>query len=217
MDKKTPFIITIDGPAASGKGSLAKKLAAHLGFDFLDTGALYRRAALYMMEHGVDVSDNYAVNAHSMGFRRILTEKYDDDALRNDTVGHNASIIAQIPEIRALLLDYQRDFAKNADKGAVLDGRDIATVICPNADLKLFVTASTEKRAQRRHKELQLRGLDVKYEAVLAEMQERDERDNIRLKDHLLPEIKNHVIDTSDMSPAEVFQTALDFYTSSSR
>ncbi|NCO03868.1 MAG: (d)CMP kinase [Alphaproteobacteria bacterium] len=212
-----PFVIAIDGPAASGKGSLAKRLAAHLEFDFLDTGALYRRAALNIIENGMDIADNSAIINQTERFIPKLHEKYDDSALRNDKVGNLASIIAQIPEIRALLFNFQQEFAKKSNKGAVLDGRDIGTIICPDADLKLFITASTEKRAQRRHKELLLRGLHVKYEAVLAEMQERDERDNVRLKDHLAPNIKNHVIDTSDMSPDEVFQTALDFYTSQSR
>lgn len=212
-----PFVIAIDGPAASGKGSLAKKLAAHLNFDFLDTGALYRRVALNLIENSVNIDDKLEIITKTEQLIPKLYEKYDDSALRNDKVGNLASITAQIPEIRAFLFDFQQDFAVNAEKGAVIDGRDIGTVICPDADLKLYVTASTEKRAQRRHKELQIRGLDVKYEAVLAEMQERDERDNVRLKDHLAPNIKNHLIDTSEMSPDEVFQTALDLYTSQTR
>lgn len=212
-----PFVIAIDGPAASGKGSLAKRLAEHLNFDFLDTGALYRRVALNIIQNNINLDDKADIIKKTTQFIPKLHEKYADSALRNDKVGNLASIIAQIPEIRALLFDFQQEFAKNSSKGAVLDGRDIGTIICPDADLKLYITASTEKRAQRRHKELQLRGLHVKYEAVLAEMQERDERDNVRLKDHLAPTIKNHLIDTSEMSPDEVFQTALDFYTSQTK
>lgn len=212
-----PFVIAIDGPAASGKGSLAKRLAKELEFDFLDTGALYRRIALHTLENGVDPKNTEAVIETAQNFGSELAKDYDDSALRNDGVGNAASIIAQIPEIRQILFNFQRNFAKNSEKGAVLDGRDIATVICPDADLKLFITASTEKRAERRHKELQSRGLDATYEAVLAEMQERDERDNVRLKDHMDPNVDNHTIDTSEMNPEEVFQRALDFYKSSSR
>lgn len=212
-----PFVIAIDGPAASGKGSLARRLANHLNFDFLDTGALYRRVALNLIENDIKPENKADIIQKTKEFTSKLFKNYDDSALRNDKVGNLASIVAQIDEIRALLFDFQQDFAANSKKGAVIDGRDIGTVICPNADLKLYVTASTEKRAERRYKELQSKGLDVKYEAVLAEMQERDERDNVRLKDHLAPNIKNHLIDTSEMSPDEVFQTALDLYTSSSR
>lgn len=212
-----PFVIAIDGPAASGKGSLAKRLAKELNFDFLDTGALYRRIALFIIEQGIEPQNTDQVIQAAQEFSKQLSEPYDDAALRRDNVGNTASHIAQLPEIRQILLDFQRDFAKNAKNGAVLDGRDIATVICPDADLKLFITASTEKRAQRRHKELQLRGLDATYEAVLAEMQERDNRDSVRLDDHMKPDIDNHLIDTSDMGPDEVFQKALDIYNSSSR
>lgn len=214
---KKPFVIAIDGPAASGKGSLSKKLAAHLNFDFLDTGALYRRVALYVLEQGISLENTEEIIKAAQAFQKYLSKPYDDAALRRDHVGNAASHIAQIQEVRQILFDFQRNFAQNAQNGAVLDGRDIATVICPDADLKLFITASTKKRAERRHKELHLRGLDVKYEAVLAEMQERDNRDNVRLKDHMKPDIDNHLIDTSDMGPDEVFQKALDFYNSSSR
>ncbi|MAZ76264.1 MAG: cytidylate kinase [Micavibrio sp.] len=214
---KKPFVIAIDGPAASGKGSLAKKLAEYLNFDFLDTGALYRRVALYVLKQGIALDNTEKIIKAAQEFQKNLSEPYDDATLRRDNVGNAASHIAQIPEIRQILFDFQQNFAQNAKKGAVLDGRDIGTVICPDADLKLFITASTEKRAQRRHKELHSRGLDVKYEAVLAEMQERDNRDNVRLKDHMRPDIDNHLIDTSDMGPDEVFQKALDIYNSSSR
>ena len=212
-----PFVIAIDGPAASGKGSLAKRLAKELEFDFLDTGALYRRIALHTLESGIDPSNTEAVIEAAQNFGDELAKDYDDSALRNDGVGNAASIVAQIPEIRQILFNFQQNFAKNSEKGAVLDGRDIATVICPDADLKLFITASTEKRAERRHKELQSRGLDATYEAVLAEMQERDERDNVRLKDHMDSNVDNHTIDTSEMNPDDVFQRALDIYKSSSR
>ena len=210
MTDKQKIIIAIDGPAASGKGSLAKKLAAHFGYDFLDTGALYRRVALKCLENDIKTSEIDKIITISADLSKNLHEKYDDNALRNDKVGDMASICAQIPEVRANLDDFQRNFAKNAEKGAVLDGRDIGTVICPDADVKLFITASTEKRAERRTLELQSRGISVTNAQVLAEMQERDLRDKPRLDEHLIPDHDNHVIDTSDMTPNTVMDAALD-------
>ena len=207
MNKK--IIIAIDGPAASGKGSLAKKLAGHLGYDFLDTGALYRRVALKCIEKGINPNENDKIIAISADLSQNLQDKYDDSALRNDKVGDMASICAQIPDVRANLDDFQRNFAKNAKKGAVLDGRDIGTVICPDADVKLFITASTQIRAKRRSLELQSRGITVTNPQVLAEMQERDLRDKARLDAHLKPDHDAHVIDTSDMTPNQVMDAAL--------
>jgi cytidylate kinase len=207
MDKK--LIIAIDGPAASGKGSLAKKLAEMLGYDFLDTGALYRRVALKVLEQNIDPKDEKAVIQVAKELETELGENYDDSALRSDNVGSTASKIAQIQPVRDILVDFQRNFAKNAEKGAVLDGRDIGTVICPDADIKLFVTASLEKRAERRYLELQSRGIDVKKPTVLAEMQERDDRDKVRLDEHLKSGHNNFKIDTSDMTPEEVLDKAL--------
>jgi cytidylate kinase len=203
------LVISIDGPAASGKGSLAKKLAEMLDYDFLDTGALYRRVALKVIEKGIDPADKDAVIAAAKEFRSELGQSYDDSALRKDNVGSTASVIAQIQEVRDILVDFQRDFAKNAEKGAVLDGRDIGTVICPDADIKFFVTASVEKRAERRHKELQSRGINVTKPTVLAEMQERDDRDQGRLNAHLEASHDVNFIDTSDMAPEEVLDAAL--------
>lgn len=202
-------IITIDGPAASGKGSLAKKLAEHLNYEFLDTGTLYRRVALQAIENGIKPEETDKIIAISKDLSQKLHEKYDNDALRNDTVGSMASKIARISDVRTNLRDFQRNFAKNAKKGAVLDGRDIGTVICPDADIKLFITASTEKRAMRRYLELQSRGINAKQSTVLAEMQERDTRDSIMLNEHLKPDHDVHVIDTSDMTPNQVMDAAL--------
>lgn len=206
-DKK--IIIAIDGPAASGKGSLAKKLAAHLGFDFLDTGAIYRRVALKVIENDIKSDDIAAIIKASKELSANLHGKYDDSALRSDKIGSMASIVAQIPEVRQELIDFQRNFAKNAEKGAVLDGRDIGTVICPDADVKLFVTASVEKRMMRRHKELHSRGIPATTTSVLAEMQERDARDSPRLNEHLKTDNNAIMIDTSEMTPQEVFDEAL--------
>lgn len=209
MENTKPVIIAIDGPAASGKGSLARKLAEELDYEFMDTGALYRRVALKIIENNVDLDDKAAILACAKSFSKELQENYNDTALRNDKVGGAASRIAQIQEIRDLLIDFQRDFAKNAEKGAVLDGRDIGTVICPDADFKFFITASTEKRAERRFLELQSRGINATKPLVLAEMQERDARDNPRLEEHLIPSNTVNIIDTSDMTPREVLETAL--------
>jgi len=210
MIENKKIIIAIDGPAASGKGSLAKKLATHFGYDFLDTGALYRRVALKCIENDIKSNENDKIIAISAELSQNLQDKYDDNALRNDKVGDFASKVAQISEVRTNLEDFQRSFAKNALKGAVLDGRDIGTVICPDADIKLFITASTEKRAQRRTLELQSRGINVTNAQVLAEMQERDARDKPRLDEHLTPDHDAHVIDTSDMTPNTVMDAALD-------
>lgn len=213
MNKDIPnrnnIVIAIDGPAASGKGSLAKKLAAHFGYDFLDTGALYRRVALKVIQNSIDMTDKSAIIECAKALAPEIAHNYDDSMLRNDEVGSMASIVAQIKEVRDILFDFQRNFALNAPKGAVLDGRDIGTVIFPEADIKLFITASLEKRAMRRQKELQLRGIDVMNAQVLAEMQERDDRDNVRLKDHLSPDHEVNIIDTSNMTPDEVMKNAL--------
>ncbi len=209
IQNRQNIVIAIDGPAASGKGSLAKKLAMHFDYDFLDTGALYRRVALKVIENNINIIDKQAIINCAKALAPEIDKKYDDLALRNDKVGSTASIVAQIKEVRAILFNFQRDFALNAQKGAVLDGRDIGTVIFPEADIKLFVTASLEKRAERRQKELHSRGIDVMNAQVLAEMQERDDRDNIRLKNHLDPKHEVEIIDTSDMTPDEVMENAL--------
>ena len=212
-DRAQKMIIAIDGPAASGKGSLAKKLAEALNYDFLDTGALYRRVALRVFENCIDPYQKDDVIIQTEQLSKELNQKYDDSALRNDKIGSIASIIAQIPEVRSLLFDFQRNFSKNSANGAVLDGRDIGTVICPDADIKLFVTASTKKRAERRYKELQSRGIDAISSSVLAEMQERDRRDAMQLDKHLKPGRDVHIIDTSDMTPQAVLDAALKIIT----
>ena len=213
MNKHKPIIIAIDGPAASGKGSLAKKLADMLEYDFLDTGALYRRVALKVIEQKIDPNNSAAVTHAALQLKKDIHHPYDDNDLRNDAVGSTASIIAQYQSVRDVLFDIQRDFAQNAEKGAVLDGRDIGTVICPEADFKLFITASIEKRAQRRLKELQLRGKAVTHAQVLAEMQERDDRDAVRLDKHLAPDHDVIIIDTSDMTPKAVLEYAMTIIT----
>lgn len=211
------MIIAIDGPAASGKGTLARKLAAHLGFPYMDTGKLYRAAAFELLEEGLSPLDK----KDAARAARLLAEKIanrgiehalDNPALPDDRIGNAASKIAAIPEVRAALLDIQRDFATSPQAlaaGAILDGRDIGTVICPDADAKLFVTADIEIRAQRRLKELQSKGVSVTYSTVLDDMRARDDRDAHTLKAHEATGYVTHIVDTSLMSPDEAFDAAL--------
>ena len=193
-------IIAIDGPAASGKGTLARKLAEYYGHAYLDTGRLYRAVGLKLVNNKQDPNDKNAaieaaksINAHDLQSKR----------LRQETVGQAASIISAIPEVRQILLDYQRTYAKR-EGGAVLDGRDIGTVVCPDADIKLFVTASVEARAQRRHNELQGEGIEVVADSVLEDLKERDARDSQRDVAPLKPAPDAIEVDTTNMSTDEV-------------
>lgn len=212
------MIIAIDGPAASGKGTLAKKLARHYNLDIMDTGALYRAVALNLIESGLENwMENDAITAANHLSQHIKTQGAEailsNPALRDDTVGLTASKVAAIQPVRAALLAIQRDFAReprNTMSGAVLDGRDIGTVIWPEADFKLFVTASVEARAERRLKELQSKGIEATYSTVLADMQERDARDSHTLDRHFEPGYVTNILDTSTLGPDEVFKKALE-------
>ena len=183
------FAIAIDGPAAAGKGTISKAVAAHFGFAHLDTGLLYRAVGAKVLE-GVDPIE---------AARSLVSEDLDNDALRTADVAQAASRIAVIGEVRAALVDFQRAFARRAS-GAVLDGRDIGTVICPDAEAKLFVTASAEVRAARRHAELLGRGSEASFEAVLADVKERDARDAGRAEAPMVAALDAVLIDTSSMS-----------------
>ena len=193
--KKFGLIIAIDGTAASGKGTISKKIAQNYSVPHLDTGLLYRLVG-YKFLQGVD-----PVSAASH-LRVDELEVLDLKALR---VSNAASEVAKNPSVRAHLLEFQRGFASKPG-GAVLDGRDIGTVICPNADIKFFITASPEIRAQRRCEELLGLGHSISFENVLKEIQERDERDANRKQSPLVPAVDAKKIDTSDMTINEVYE-----------
>jgi len=210
----TSFVITVDGPSAAGKGTLARRLAAHFGFDFLDTGGLYRGVGLMVLRAGRDPADAVAAIAAAEALKPDLL---GDPALREEATSRAASIVAAIPGVRAAILNWQRDFAAKPPKsgrGAVLDGRDIGTVVCPGAPAKLFITASVEARAQRRFKELQERGEKAIYARVLQDMQERDARDQGRSISPTKAAADAKIIDTSDLTADQVFDQALAFVAS---
>jgi cytidylate kinase len=205
------MIITVDGPAAAGKGVLTRKLADHFKLARLDTGLLYRAVGWAVLTAGNDPED--AVSA-SAAARSLTPEDLENPELRSEAAGDAASKVAAIGPVRDALLDFQRSFAAappHGKKGAVFDGRDTGTVICPEAPHKLFLTASVEKRAERRLKELQGKNVEAIYARVLRDMQDRDERDQSRSIAPLEPAKDALVLDTSDMDPETVFQKALEF------
>jgi cytidylate kinase len=204
-----PRIIAVDGTAAAGKGTLARRLAKHLGFAYLDTGLLYRAVGLKTAAAGGVGSDPETAVAAA---RTLAFSDLDHPAVRSDQAAAAASQVAAFPAVREALLSYQRSFAERPPQdapGAVLDGRDIGTVVCPEADLKLFVTASLEVRVRRRLLELRERGLEAIHAVVLRDMQERDRRDATRAVAPLVPATDAICIDTSDLDPDAVFAHAL--------
>jgi cytidylate kinase len=192
MSTTQGFTVAIDGPAASGKGTISKAVAAHFGFAHLDTGLLYRAVGAKVLL-GVDALD---------AARALVPDDLDGDALRTPDVAQEASKVAALPDVRAALVDFQRSFAARAG-GAVLDGRDIGTVICPGAQVKLFVIADAVVRARRRFEELSGKGIDTSFEDVLADVQTRDERDMGRADAPLRPATDAVEIDTSSLSIEE--------------
>lgn len=175
------MIIAVDGPTASGKGTIAARLAAHYGLKRLDTGSLYRAVGLAVLDAGGDPADEAAAVAAA---KALDLSKIDEYRIRSSEVGLAASKVAPIPAVRAVLREAQRRFAADP-QGAVLDGRDIGTVICPDADVKLYVTASLDVRTERRLKELRARGETISFEALKAQIAERDERDMNRAESPL--------------------------------
>ncbi|MEE8631653.1 MULTISPECIES: (d)CMP kinase [Methylobacterium] len=198
------MVIAIDGPAASGKGTLAKRLAEHYRLPHLDTGLLYRAVALTLLDADRDLADADAAAAAARGLDAAFLS---DPRLRGSAMGEAASIVSAQGAVRAALLDWQRRFA-GAAEGAVLDGRDIGTVVCPDAAVKLFVTASAEERARRRHRELDGRGEAVAYEAVLSDILRRDARDADRAAAPLRVAEDAVVIDTTALDADAAFQAA---------
>jgi cytidylate kinase len=199
------MIIAIDGPAASGKGTLAKKLAAHYGLRHLDTGLLYRAVAKAMLDAGRRPNDREAAIAAAQA---INPNSFDEVALKRYDVGEAASVISAIPEVRAALFNFQQEFAATPP-GAVLDGRDIGTVICPDADVKIFVTATPEMRARRRALELRERGKRVDQAEILADIRRRDDRDRSREAAPLTQAPDAQLLDTTHLGIDEAFQAAL--------
>jgi CMP/dCMP kinase len=189
------MIIAIDGPAASGKGTLGKRLADHYGLRHLDTGLLYRAVAKALLDAGHSPGNRARAVAAA---EALDLSRFDEPALKDPAIGDAASLVSAIPEVRGALLSFQRNFARTPP-GAVLDGRDIATVICPDADVKIFVTATAEKRACRRTAELQAAGSNVNPSDVLADILRRDERDAKRVVAPLKVAADAHVLDTTDL------------------
>lgn len=199
------MIIAIDGPAASGKGTLAKRIAAHFGYACLDTGLLYRAVARDVRAWGQSLDDE-AFAAQAAALLDIAT--LDDPELRSPSAGDAASVVARYPAVRKALLQLQRDFARQKP-GAVLDGRDIGTVVCPDADAKIFVTAALSVRASRRFEELRARGEPVTLEGVTEVLRRRDERDAGRADAPMRAAPDADLLDTSDMAIEAAFEAAV--------
>lgn len=199
------LVIAVDGPAASGKGTLARRLAAHYGLPCLDTGLLYRMVARAMLDAGHDIHDAEAATRTVAGFDQ---DAFPEERLRGREIGEAASVVAAMPTVRAGLLERQRRFASQPG-GAVLDGRDIGTVICPDATAKLFVTATPEVRAARRYKELTGRGEAVTQDAILADIRRRDARDSGRSDAPLKAAEDAVLLDTSALGIDEVLAAAI--------
>lgn len=200
------MIIAIDGPAASGKGTLGKRLADHFGYAHLDTGLLYRAVARVLLDRDVALTDR---DAAARVAQELDVTHLDDERLRGAQMGEAASVISAYQPVRDALLAFQRQFA-GQPPGAVLDGRDIGTVVCPHADVKLFITASAEERARRRHRELLSRGETTDYEIILNDIRRRDERDMTRSNAPLKAADDALTLDTTHLDADQAFQAALE-------
>ena len=210
-------VITIDGPTASGKGTVASRVAATLGFAFLDSGALYRLTALSALEAGIALSDEPSLAAMAKGLdvrfegeRILLAGREVQDAIRQEAVGNAASKIAALPAVRAALVELQHRFRQAP--GLVADGRDMGTVIFPDAQLKVFLTASVEARADRRYKQLIEKGFPANMAALLQDLKERDARDTQRAVAPLKPAEGAQLLDTSEMTIAQAVAQVLDWW-----
>ena len=203
-----PRGIALDGPAAAGKGTLARRLAAHLGYAYLETGLLYRAVGLKVLRAHADPAD---AQAAVKAAKALAAGDLDGPELRGDEAANAASEVAAIPEVRRVLVNFQREFAAHppGGKGAVIDGRDIGTVVCPEAEVKFFVTASVETRAERRLKELRERGIAGIHSRVLRDMKDRDARDSQRDTAPLRMADDAILLDTTELDADEVFAAAL--------
>jgi len=208
------MIVAIDGPAASGKGTLVANLSEYYNLEALDTGSLYRAVALSMIRSGDELQDNYKALQHSLNFDFRLTQSPD---LRTAKIGVAASKIALFPDVRAALFNFQRKFATNppaGKSGTILDGRDIATIVCPEADYKFFVTAQIEVRAKRRLKELLERNEPAIYASLLEELHARDVRDSTRESAPLEQSKDAFTIDTTHLTAEQAFEKAQNYMAS---
>ena len=204
MSGRERRVVAVDGPAASGKTTLARRLATHFGLDFLDTGLLYRAVAWKLLQAGRPLTE---VASAAAAAREVAAADLNPAILRSDAISQGASVVAAIPEVRRALLGFQRRFGQGGP-GAVLAGRDIGTVVRPDASHKIFVTASLEERARRRCKELQDLGVPTIYERVLETLQERDVRDRSRAIAPLAPADDAFVIDTTEQDVDTAFEVA---------
>jgi CMP/dCMP kinase len=200
------MIIAIDGPAASGKGTLGKRLAAHYGYRHLDTGVIYRAVAYVLISEGIDPHDEVRAVKAAL---ELDPEKFGNPILKTQKVGEAASVVSAIPRVREALINFQRQFAADPP-GAVLDGRDIGTVICPHADVKIFVMADPRVRARRRTLEARARGEDADEAAVLADILQRDERDKNRPVAPLKPAEDAYLLDNSNLDIEGGVRAAID-------
>ncbi len=212
-------IIAIDGSSATGKGTLGLKLAQTFDYAYLDTGALYRGVGYELLQMGEEPTNAQAAEivVKSLSSERML-HLQDESVIRTEVIGKAASIVSAMPPVRQALFDFQRRFAENPVKkdgtpasGAILDGRDIGTVICPDAQFKIFLTARAEIRAERRFKELQLKGLCVIYDEVLSDIVARDKRDSERATAPLKPADDAFILDTSDLTADEVYARVISY------
>lgn len=214
------IVITIDGPSGVGKGTLCQALAQKLDFDLLDSGAIYRVLGVAAVKHNIDLNDEANLTqlaqhldlqfiALEDGVKTLLDGQDVSQAIRTEQAGMNASQVASLPKVRSALLQRQRDFSK--DKGLIADGRDMGTVVFPNAQVKIFLDASAEERANRRYKQLQQKGINADYEEILTEIQARDFRDRNRDVAPLKPAENAFLLDSSALSISEVFEKALQY------
>jgi cytidylate kinase len=205
-DTLSRMIIAIDGPAASGKGTLGRRLAAHYGFRHLDTGLLYRAVAKAVLDAGKTGADQAAAISAARDFDPA---QLSDPALKTDAIGNVASVVSAIPEVRAALIEFQRKFATQPP-GAVLDGRDIGTVIAPQAEVKIFLTAAPQERARRRFKEAENRGEKPDLSVILADIEKRDARDANRAVAPFKPAPDAHLLDTTQLDIDAAIRAAID-------